>query len=546
MKSKLMLGVALFGLAGYSQAQELALPPKFEAKLIADNLGKTRHLFITPSNDIYVRLAKVENGGGTLFLNQENGKAVEKQRFGTFSGTGVAIDNGYLYTTSNSEVYRYKLNGNYEVIDPANPEKVVDGLVDQGTHATKSIVADGKGNLFIPIGAPSNACQEKDRQKDSPGMPNCPLLEETGGVWKFRADQLNQTYADGQRYATGLRNVVGSDLNPATGELFAMQHGRDQLSALYPEYFTTKQSAELPAECLFELKEGANAGWPYIYYDGFQQKNILAPEYGGDGVMEGPAEYIKPAVAFPAHMAPNDLLFYTGDMFPEKYKNGAFIAFHGSWNRAPEPQAGYFVVFQPFKNGKPSGDWEVFADGFSGSQANTESGRAERRPCGLAQGPDGALYICDDTKGGIFKITYNPNGPANAPAKTGKMLTKEISSSKPKTPASIDAKAQNMGQLVYKQNCATCHQADGLGVGNLNPPLANTDYVLGDDKRLIDVVLKGLSQKPVNGKEYSNVMPAFPYLSDKEVSEVLTYIRSSFGNQAKAISEKQVKNQRKK
>jgi glucose/arabinose dehydrogenase len=105
-------------------------------------------------------------------------------------------------------------------------------------------------------------------------------------------------------------------------------------------------------------------------------------------------------------MAPNGLLFYTGNQFPEKYKNGAFIAFHGSWNRAPEPQKGYFVVFQPFKNGKPSGDWEVFADNFSGGPEKAASGRVDYRPCGLAQGPDGSLYVTDDTKGAIWKISY--------------------------------------------------------------------------------------------------------------------------------------------
>jgi glucose/arabinose dehydrogenase len=106
-------------------------------------------------------------------------------------------------------------------------------------------------------------------------------------------------------------------------------------------------------------------------------------------------------------MAPNDILFYTGNQFPERYKNGAFIAFHGSWNRGPEPQAGYFVVFQPFKNGKPFGKWEVFADGFSGSPEKTASGRADHRPCGLAQSPDGSLYISDDSKGAIYKLTYS-------------------------------------------------------------------------------------------------------------------------------------------
>ena len=108
-------------------------------------------------------------------------------------------------------------------------------------------------------------------------------------------------------------------------------------------------------------------------------------------------------------MAPNALLFYTGNQFPEKYKNGAFIAFHGSWNRAPLPQEGYFVAFVPFKNGKPNGEWEIFANGFSGLTGDEKvknPRNAKARPCGLAQGPDGSLYVSDDNKGAIFKISY--------------------------------------------------------------------------------------------------------------------------------------------
>ena len=208
------------------------------------------------------------------------------------------------------------------------------------------------------------------------------------------------------RYATGLRNVVGLDWNNTTNTLFVMQHGRDGLHDIFPDMYDTKQSAELPAECMYELKEGVNCGWPYIYYDQFQKKKIVAPEYGGDGKKETTENFIDPVAAFPGHMAPNALLFYTGNMFPEKYKNGAFIAFHGSWNRAPEPQKGYLVAFVPFKDGKPSGDWEIFADNFAGGAAFVSPNKAKHRPCGLAQGPDGALYVSDDSGGTIYKITY--------------------------------------------------------------------------------------------------------------------------------------------
>jgi len=397
-------------LPGYAQVNAgLKTPDGFSATALITGLGAARHLAVTPQGDIYVRLAKPVNGKGTLVLHESGGKATVTSGFGNYGGTGIYIKDGYLYDSSTHEIYRYKLNDQNQVINPDAPEQIVYGLIGKWQHETKSIVLDNDGNIYVNIGAYLNSCQEKDRAKGSMGIPGCPILDSVGGIWKFKADKLNQTYKDGERYVTGLRNVVGIDWNQQDNQLFVMQHGRDQLHDIFPDLYTIKQNAELPAECMYALKDGDNAGWPFIYYDEFQHKKILAPEYGGDGKKEGDSKYIDPVVAYPGHMAPNGLLFYTGNQFPAKYKNGAFIAFHGSWNRAPEPQAGYFVVFQPFKDGKPYGNWEIFADGFSGSAANTASGRAEHRPCGLAQGPDGSLYISDDVKGTIYKITYKNN-----------------------------------------------------------------------------------------------------------------------------------------
>ena len=394
-------------LNGADETTGLVLPEKFKAVLLVQNIGKARHIVITPQGGIYVRLAKPVDKKGTLFLQESNGKAVVKNGFGNYGGTGIYIKGGYLYSSSNQEIFRYKLNANNEVINPDAPEKIVTGLIERGQHETKSLVLDNDGNLYVNIGAYLNSCQEKDRQKGSMGIPGCPLLDSAGGIWMFKANKLNQGYNDGIRYATGLRNVVGLDWNQQNNQLFVMQHGRDQLHDIFPDLYTVQQSALNPAECMYALKKDDNAGWPYLYYDYEQHKKILAPEYGGDGKKEADSKYLEPAAAYPAHMAPNGLLFYTGNQFPAKYKNGAFIAFHGSWNRAPEPQAGYFVVFQPFKDGKPFGNWEVFADNFSGSPQKTASGRADHRPCGLAQSPDGSLYITDDSKGCIYKITYN-------------------------------------------------------------------------------------------------------------------------------------------
>lgn len=384
----------------------LKLPSNFVATKVTDGLGEARHIAVTPGGDVYVKLSSLHDGKGIFFI-QGAGADAQKTGFGNFTGTGMAIKNGYLYASSDEEVFRYKLDENSKVIDPDNPEKIITGLLNRHEHEAKAIALDNDGNIYVNIGAYSNDCQVEDRKKGSPAMNPCPILDSAGGIWKFKADKLNQTYGDGTRFATGLRNVVGINWNTATNTLFVMQHGRDQLHDLFPNLYDVKQSAELPAECMYELHEGANCGWPYIYYDEIQHKQIVCPEYGGDGKKTPTEKYDDPVIAFPGHMAPNGLLFYTGNMFPEKYKNGAFIAFHGSWNRAPEPQKGFFVAFVPFKDGKPTGNWEIFADNFAGGPNNMQPGTAKHRPCGLAQGADGALYISDDQGGTIYKITYS-------------------------------------------------------------------------------------------------------------------------------------------
>jgi glucose/arabinose dehydrogenase len=389
----------------------LKLPAGFGALKVADNIGHTRHITVNSQGDIYAKIqGKVTGEKGIIKLHDSkgDGKADLITSFGNYGGTGIAIKNGYLYASSDEEVFRYKLDEKGNVLDTKQPEKIITGLKKGNQHETKSIALDNDGNIYVNIGAYSNSCQIEDRSKGSLGRMPCPILDSAGGIWQFKANVPNQSYGQGERYATGLRNVVGLDWNSQANQLFVMQHGRDQLHDLFPDLYDEKASAEKPAETMYAIKKGTNAGWPYIYYDPELNKKMVAPEYGGDAKKEStdPA-FSNPAIAFPAHLAPNGLLFYTGTQFPEKYKNGAFIAFHGSWNRAPLPQAGYFVVFVPFENGKPTGKWEVFADGFSGVEVVTGTRGAAHRPCGLAQGPDGSLYVSDDVKGTIYRIIYN-------------------------------------------------------------------------------------------------------------------------------------------
>src|SRR5207244_3439599 len=156
----------------------------------------------------------------------------------------------------NAAVHRYKPDKNNNDIDPAKPEKIISSLANPNgpAHNTKSITLDDAGNIYVTIGAPSNACQTQDRTKGSPGQDPCPLLATCGGIWQFKADKLNQTQEQGVHWATGIRNVVGLDWNKQAKELFAMQHGRDQLNTVAPDLYDAKQSAELPAEEMLLVK----------------------------------------------------------------------------------------------------------------------------------------------------------------------------------------------------------------------------------------------------------------------------------------------------
>jgi len=412
---KIFLAIVFSTMTIVSTAQNnagLKLPQGFKATLFADTIGSARHIAITSNGVVFAKLMYPNKAGKSIIrLEDKNndGVADKISGWGKYGGTGIFVKGKSLYATSNTGVFLYQLNDNDEVIDTSAPKTIVKGLIDRNQHESKSITLDGQGNIYVNIGAYSNACQEKDRMPGSKGMMPCPILDSAGGIWKFDGQKENQAYGDGIRYATGLRNVVGLDWNRQTNSLFVTQHGRDQLNSFYPKLYTADQNAELPAETMYEMKQGDNAGWPYVYYDPYQKKKIVSPEYGGDGIKEGGENAIDPTAFFPAHMAPNALLFYTGNQFPEKYKNGAFIAFHGSWNRAPLPQEGYFVAFVPFKNGKPNGEWEIFANGFSGLTGDEKvknPRNAKARPCGLAQGHDGSLYVSDDNKGAIFKISY--------------------------------------------------------------------------------------------------------------------------------------------
>lgn len=394
--------------ASADAATDIRVPAGFGSTVFADGVGQARHLAVAESGWVYVALRRPKDGYGAVALYDTtgDGKADEQIAFAEgLSGSGIGINGGYLYYGTDSSVVRWPLPRSGA--PSGDPETIISGLLDERQHAAKSFTFDGDGHIYVNIGAPSNACMRESRTKGSPGMDPCPILETSGGIWRFDANKPGQTQSDGMIYTTGVRNGLALDWNWAANDLYLAQHGRDQLTSFFPDMFTIEMSAELPAEEFHRVKEGANVGWPYSYWDQLQGKRMLMPEYGGDGKIPSDRGQ-SPLVGFPGHWAPNDLVFLRDDSWPEGYRYGAMIAFHGSWNRAPMPQQGYRVVFVPMNDqGQVTGDWVTFADGFPGKDPLMSPRNAKHRPTGVAEGADGSLFISSLMSGGrIYKVMY--------------------------------------------------------------------------------------------------------------------------------------------
>jgi glucose/arabinose dehydrogenase len=534
---------------------KLALPDGFEALVVADSVGKARHIAVNENGDIYIKLRGVTPIGGSVALRDTtgDGKADIIKYFGTYKdprsyGTAMRIYNGYIYFTTTGTVFRNKLIPGQLLPDTTTEAIVIDDYQSRpyGTeHIAKPIAFDGKGHLYVPFGAPGDVCQVENRVPGSPGKFPCPELAIHGGVWQFDADKVGQMQRDGKRYATGIRSLVAMEWNFQDGNLFAIQHGRDDFYRTWPGLYSPWKSALLPSEEFFRVTEGTNGGWPYYYFDQMQNKKVLNPEYGGDGKKNDGADTVTmPLIGFPGHFAPNDLLFYKGDQFPPRYKNGAFIAFHGSTIRAPYPQAGYFVAFVPFRDGKPSGPWEVFADGFAQLDTIVNTSDAKARPMGLSMGPDGSLYITESVRGKIWRIMYKGNKTDFGENQLAGMELRKMRTNV-KTPDEIKDNLlkgeEAPGSVAYTRYCASCHLPGGQGDGNRFPPLFGSEWVSGPKTRLIEIVLKGMSGPiTVRRKPYDGVMPAHAFLNDQQVAEILTYIRTRINHGGTPISSEEV------
>jgi glucose/arabinose dehydrogenase len=385
----------------------LQLPSGFCATVFAEGISGARHLVVAPNGDVFVNTEGTSSGVVALRDTDRDGKSDMQQRFGAGGGTGIALADNYLYATSGNSIVRYRVASG-SLTPSGNPDTIVTGLPMSGSHHSHNFVVNGR-TLYVNIGSASNAC-EKGRQPGSPGNDPCTELDSRAGIWQFDATRLRQRQTDGSRFATGVRNAVALARNVLDGRLYATIHGRDRLHDSWPRLFTVEKNAENPGEELVLVHRGADYGWPYCYHDVDRKGLVLAPEYGGDGRKTGQCSTKTQALmGFPGHWAPDGMLFYTGTQFPAEYRGGAFVAFHGSWNRAPLPQAGFRVVYAPFRLGRPSGSYTTFADGFNPTPEPGRASPGTHRPVGLAQGPDGSIYISDDTGGTIWKVSYTPN-----------------------------------------------------------------------------------------------------------------------------------------
>jgi glucose/arabinose dehydrogenase/cytochrome c5 len=522
----------------------LSLPPGFCATVFADNIGHARHLVVAPDGTVYVNSWSGEfypgspppPGGFIVGLRDSDGdgKADRIERFGeteadrAAGGVGIAFYRNSIYAELNDRIVRYPLGAN-GVLPPHPAEMILSDLPLSGDHPMHPFVIDKAGNLFVNMGSATNACDIRNRVPNGLGHRPCTEQATRGGVWRYDANKAGQRFSPAERYATGIRNTGGLSFDEA-GRLFAVQHGRDQLAQNWPRFYTVSQGAELPAEELLLLFRGADFGWPSCYYDGFRKRLMLAPEYGGDGKAVGPcAGKQGPVAAFPAHWAPVDLLIYRGNQFPAAYRGGAFIAFHGSWNRAPEPQQGYNIVFQPLKDSRASGNYIVFADGFAGGRLDPSE--AAFRPSGLAMAPDGALYVADDQHGRIWRITYR--GPPGTPlAGVSSSLVETAAANDrdvPLTPPPGYTRAQlALGERIFhgqerSGTCSGCHGGNAAG-SSAGPSLITGTWLWGDGS--VGAIARTIETGVARPRRSAGAMPpkGGAPLSKSDVQAVAAYV----------------------
>ncbi len=350
----------------------LNVPLGFSVNLFAEGFDLPRWLSVTPTGDVLlaetrqnqILLLRDTDGNGAadvtkVFAGPENGLS---QPF------GMAFGGGYFFVGNTGEVLRFPYTAGQEQL--AGTGEIIAEL-PTGGHSTRTVVVSPDAQkLYVSIGSASNVEEE-------------PLPRASVQV-------MNLDGSEQQTFASGLRNPVGLDFNPISGQLYTTVNERDGLGDdLVPDYLTG-------------LSGGDFFGWPYAY----MRPDLLDPRRTENGQSQRPdlaAATQTPDVLFQAHSAPLGLAFYDGQAFPQEYRNGAFVAFHGSWNR--DEGTGYKLVFAPFDAaGNARGDYQDFLTGFLTDPAGPTTWG---RPAGLAVQPDGSLLFTDDANGRIYRVQYS-------------------------------------------------------------------------------------------------------------------------------------------